>query len=299
MPGPGALSRIVGVFTGWTPPQSGVRNRGLGARHRGEDRAPIIGYRSAMLHDPAFFLAAFLSVTLVGLAKGGFSGLGALGTPILALAISPVAAAAILLPILLVQDVVSVWSFRKTWDGWIVGWMLPGAVVGVALGWGFAEALPVEAILAVLGAITLVFGIWRLWAERGGRTVAASDSPGWVGTGFGVALGFTSQVAHAGGPPFQIWVTPRRLPHLHYVGTSSVMFAVVNWIKVPAYVALGEFTRENLLASAVLVPLAIASTVAGVRLVRRIDPARFYGLIYALMIGLGLKLLWDGLAPLI
>lgn len=251
-----------------------------------------------MLADPAFIAAAIVSVTLVGLAKGGFSGLGALGTPVMALAISPVAAAGILLPILIVQDVVSVWSFRQSWDRWIVAWMLPGALVGVAIGWGFAEVLPVDAVLTAVGAITFVFGLWRLWAERGGRVVAASNSPGWVGSLFGVAMGFTSQVAHAGAPPFQIWVTPRRLEHLTYVGTSSITFAVLNWAKVPAYIALGEFTHENLTASAMLMPVAILSTLAGVWLVRRIEPARFYGLIYVMMVLLGAKLLWDGVAAL-
>jgi len=154
-------------------------------------------------------------------------------------------------------------------------------------------------VLTALGAITLVFGAWRLWVERGGRVVAASNSPGWVGSLFGVAMGFTSQVAHAGAPPFQIWVGPRRLPHLEYVGTSAVTFAVLNWVKVPAYLALGEFTPENLTASAMLVPVAIASTLGGVWLVRRIDPARFYGLMYVLMVLLGGKLLWDGTAALV
>jgi uncharacterized membrane protein YfcA len=251
-----------------------------------------------MLDDPVFIVAAIISVTLLGLAKGGFSGIGALGTPIMALAISPVAAAGILLPILIVQDVVSVWSFRHSWDRWIVAWMLPGGLLGVALGWAFAEVLPVDAVLTALGAITLVFGLWRLWVERGGRVVAASNSPGWVGSLFGVAMGFTSQVAHAGGPPFQIWVTPRRLEHLTYVGTSSIAFAILNWVKVPAYIALGEFTRENLIVSAVMMPVAILSTLLGVWLIRKIDPARFYGLIYLLMVLLGAKLLWDGATAL-
>jgi uncharacterized membrane protein YfcA len=252
-----------------------------------------------MLHDPWFILAAVVAVFLIGLAKGGFAGLGTLGTPILALVISPVAAAGILLPILIVQDAVSVWNFRRDWDSWIVAWMMPGAVIGVVLGWAFAEVLPVSAVLTVVGGITLLFGLWRLWVERGGRVVAASNSPGWIGSLFGVAMGFTSQIAHAGAPPFQIWVAPRRLPHILYAGTSSVTFAILNWVKVPAYIALGEFTRENLTISAMLVPVAIASTLAGVWLVRRIDTARFYGLMYLLMALLGGKLLWDGMAALV
>lgn len=248
-----------------------------------------------LLSDPMTLALAVIAVVILGLAKGGFSGLGALATPLLALSLPPVTAAAVLLPVLMVQDVVSVWSYRKTWDGWIVGWMLPGAVAGIALAAGLAAAVPEERLLVVLGIITLVFGIYRLWIERGGRIVAASSSPGWVGTLFGVAMGFTSQIAHAGGPPFQMWVTPRRLPHEVFVGTSSLTFAAVNWMKVPSYVLLGSFDRQVLEAAALLFPLAIIATLVGVWLVRRMDTARFYTLIYLLMVALGLRLIFQGL----
>lgn len=246
-----------------------------------------------MHYDPATIAIACLAVFILGLAKGGFSGLGALATPLFALAVAPTRAAAILLPILIVQDVVSVWAFRRSWSKWVVGWMLPGALIGIALGYAFAATLPMSAVTGALGAITLGFGLYRLWLERGGRIVAASNSPGWVGALFGIATGFTSQIAHAGGPPLQMWLTPRKLPHLTFVGTSAVLFAVINWAKVPAYAALGELTQENLTVSAMLMPLAIASTFAGVWLIRRIDAARFYTLIYVLMVLLGGKLIWD------
>ena len=250
----------------------------------------------SLLSDPLTFAMLALAVILLGLAKGGLAGVGALATPIVALVLPPTLAAALLLPILIVQDVVSVWSFRKTWDGWIIGWMLPGAAVGIAAGYFLAEQVDEPKLMAALGAITLVFGLYRLWVERGGRVVAASTSPGWVGSLFGVATGFTSQIAHAGGPPFQMWVTPRRLPHLVFVGTSSVLFAAINWIKVPAYIALGAFPREVLVAAALLMPLAIVSTLLTVRWLKRIDGARFYVIIYLLMVLLGAKLMWDGLA---
>lgn len=250
----------------------------------------------SLLSDPLTLAVLALAVILLGLAKGGLAGVGALATPIVALVLPPTLAAALLLPILIVQDVVSVWSFRKTWDGWIIGWMLPGAALGIAAGYFFAEQVDEAKLMAALGAITLAFGVYRLWVERGGRVVAASTSPGWVGSLFGVATGFTSQIAHAGGPPFQMWVTPRRLPHLVFVGTSSILFAAINWIKVPAYIALGAFPHEVLVAAALLMPLAIVSTLLTVRWLKRIDGARFYVLIYLLMVVLGAKLMWDGLA---
>jgi len=250
----------------------------------------------SLLADPLTLLVLAIAVILLGLAKGGLSGVGALATPLVALVLPPTIAAALLLPILIVQDVVSVWSFRKTWDGWVIAWMLPGAAVGIAAGYAYAERVDEAKLMAALGAITLAFGLYRLWVERGGRVVAASTSPGWVGSLFGVATGFTSQIAHAGGPPFQMWVTPRRLPHLVFVGTSSILFAAINWMKVPAYIALGAFPHEVLVAAALLMPLAIGSTLLTVRWLKRIDGARFYVLIYLLMVLLGAKLVWDGLA---
>jgi uncharacterized membrane protein YfcA len=250
----------------------------------------------SILADPVTLAILIVAVVLLGMAKGGLAGVGALATPLAALVLPPATAAALLLPILIVQDVVSVWSFRATWDGWIIGWMLPGAAVGIFGGYYFAEAVNEAQLMAALGGITMLFGLYRLWVERGGRVVAASTSPGWVGSLFGVATGLTSQIAHAGGPPFQMWVTPRRLPHLVFIGTSSILFALINWMKVPAYLALGAFPHEVVVAALLLMPLAIGSTLVTVRWLKRMDPARFYVIIYVLMVLLGAKLLWDGVS---
>lgn len=234
------------------------------------------------------------AVILLGLSKGGFSGAGALSLPALAFVVSPVQAAAILLPILIVQDVVSVWAFRRDWDARILGWMLPGAALGIGMGWLFAASVSPRVILAAVGATSMLFGLYRLWVERRGVPVASAGA-GWLGIVAGVASGFTSQIAHAGQPPFQLWVVPQRLPRDVLVGTTAIFFAIVNWAKLPAYWGLGQFTSDNLMTAAVLLPVAILSTVAGVWVVRRVDPARFYTLIYVLMILVGAKLFSDGL----
>ncbi|NML08220.1 sulfite exporter TauE/SafE family protein [Sphingomonas sp. G-3-2-10] len=244
-----------------------------------------------MITDWHFYALAIPAVILLGLAKGGFSGMGALSLPMLVLAIDPVRAAAILLPILIVQDVVGVWAFRKTVDWTVLGWMLPGAAIGVLLGYWFAASVTPEAVMAVVGLISVLFGLYRLWAERHATPRETARLPEWFGALFGIASGFTSHVAHAGQPPFQLWVLPRNLAPALLVGTTAVFFAVVNWIKVPAYFALGQFSAANLLTAAALLPLAIASTFAGVWLVRKIDPARFYTAIYWLMVLVGAGLI--------
>jgi len=248
-----------------------------------------------MPQDPTFYLLAIPAVLLVGLAKGGFSGMGALGMPLLALAMDPVQAAGILLPILIAQDVIGVAAFRRTWDGRVLAIMLPSAVVGVILGWWFAASVSSRAVLIAVGAISLLFGLYRLWLERGGRIAAPSNASAWIGALFGIATGFTSQIAHAGGPPFQMWVMPRRLERDVLIGTTAIFFAALNWIKVPAYVALGQFTWPNALTTLALLPFALLGSLAGVLLVRRIAMERFYTLMYLLMVAAGAKLLWDGL----
>jgi len=232
-------------------------------------------------------------VILLGLSKGGFVGVGVLSMPMIAQIVPPIQAAAIVLPILIVQDAVGVWAFRRTWDGHVLAVMLPGAVIGIVGGYLFAAHLPEQWVLGALGVISIVFSVQRLWIERGGRVVAAQRLPDWVGFTCGVGAGVTSQIAHAGGPPFQIWVLPMRLQRDILVGTTAIFFAAVNWIKVPAYVALGQFTATNAILTASMLPVAILSTFAGVKLVRSVSPDRFYTMIYLLTLALGVKLIWD------
>ena len=246
-----------------------------------------------MIADPLFYLAATPAVLLIGLSKGGFAGLGLLSLPLLALVVSPVQGAAIMLPILIAQDVVTVWAYRRAWDSRNLAILLPGAALGIGLGYLLASRVSDAAVALAVGVISIAFAMRRLVAER--RGAPAPMRPGVVsGLFWGVVCGFTSMIAHAGGPPFQVYVLPQRLARDIFVGTGAVLFAAINWIKLPPYVALGQFTRENLLTSAALFPLAVLATWLGVLLVRRISGERFYTAIYILLILVGLKLVWQG-----
>ena len=249
-----------------------------------------------MMLSWAFYLVAVPAVILLGLSKGGFAGLGAIAMPLVTLAIDPVRAAAILLPILIAQDVVGVWAFRRTVDWRLLAWMMPGTIVGVSLGYLFAANVPPKMVMAMVGIISVLFGAYRLWVSGHSLSPSVRKWPEFIGSLFGVASGFTSQIAHSGQPPFQIWVLPRNLNRDLLVGTTAIYFAATNWIKVPAYAALGQFSRANLMASASLLPLALASTFAGVWLVRRVSPERFYSVIYFLLILVGIVLIWEAMA---
>lgn len=239
----------------------------------------------------SFYIIASAAVILVGLAKGGFAGLGAAAMPLLALVMDPVAAAGMLLPILMVQDVVSVWAFRRSFDVPTLILTLPGAVVGIFLGWLLASSINEDAVRGFVGVIALSFGVYRLLPMLGIEARLSGPAPSWVGAIMGGVSGFTSQIAHAGGPPFQIWALSRNFPHLVFVGTSSIFFAIINWMKVPAYAALGQFNVYNMTLTALFLPLAILSTILGVKLVKRVSPKRFNLIIQLLMVIIGAELI--------
>lgn len=246
--------------------------------------------------DPLFYLFAAIAVILVGLGKGGFSGLGTASMPVMTLAIDPISGAAILLPLFIVQDIVGVWSFRRDIDWRLLGWTIPGCVLGIFLGWVLATNVAVWVVEAAVGLIALVFGFNQLATKAGAGVALKKPQPDAMGLFWGTVSGFTSQLALAGGPPFQIWALSRKLSRDIFVGTNALFFAVSNWMKVPAFVALGQFTERNALLSGIFLPLAIASTFAGVWLVRRVSPERFVLFINMLMIAVGLKLLWSAFA---
>ncbi|MDQ4419232.1 sulfite exporter TauE/SafE family protein [Sphingobium sp. DEHP117] len=246
--------------------------------------------------EPMSLLLILLSLCSIGFAKGGLAGLGILGMPLMAMVFPPVEAAAILLPVLIAQDAFSVWLYRDSWDKAIVAWMLPGALVGIAAAAIFAASVSPSAILALLGMISMAFGLWRLWMAYHAVAISQPSTRQWPGIIFGFFCGFTSQIGHAGAPPLQMWLIPKRLPHRVFVGTGAVLFAAINWAKVPAFVALGAFSRDSLLLAALFIPVATLATLAGARLVNRMNGPRFYVFANIMLVAIGAKLVWDALS---
>ena len=251
-----------------------------------------------MITNPLFYAAAIPAVTLMGLAKGGFSGLGLLSLPLMALVVSPVQAAAITLPILIVQDVVSVWAYRHAWDKRNVVLLVAGATLGILMGYLLAARVSDGAIKLAVGVISISFAVRRMMLERGAVPPDAVPADTLPGLFWGWVTGFTSMIAHAGGPPFQVYALPLRLDPKILSGTTAIFFAITNALKLVPYFALGQFDADNLTASAALMPLAPLATMAGAWLVRRMRPEIFYPFTYATVAIVAVKLVWDGIAGL-
>ena len=152
-----------------------------------------------MIDDPWFYAAAIPAILVLGLAKGGFGSVGLLVIPILSLTVSPVQAAGITLPILILSDIVAVDSYWGEWDKRVVAIMLPGALIGVAVGWWTASWVGEAEIRLILGVISVAFAL-NYWLRQRREVTPRSPNP-VKGVFWGALSGFTSFVSHAGGPP--------------------------------------------------------------------------------------------------
>lgn len=245
-----------------------------------------------VVHDPVFYAVAVPAVLLVGLSKSGFAaGFGSLATPVLALTLPAPQAAAIMLPLLLAMDATGLQQMWRDRDPVLLRRLLPWGVLGVAVGAALFGLLSPGAVAGLLGVLTLGFLAQRLFfPPRRDKPPA----PHWVGQACATAGGFTSFVAHAGGPPMYAYLLPLRMDPRVVSGTMAVFFAVINGAKLVPYTALGLMDLRNLATSLLLMPVAPLGVWAGVWLVRRVDSTWFYRLAYVGMLLTGLKLLWDG-----
>lgn len=246
--------------------------------------------------SPTELAVTALAVVLVGLSKGGLGGMSLLGVPLMALVMPPVTAAAILLPVLMAMDLVSVTSWRRWVDWQIMRRILPGAVAGIGVGWATAELVSDSVVRLIVGLLSLAFVIRALTGtDRAATRAGARPAAAWF---WGGLAGYTSFVAHAGAPPLQIYMMPLRLDPKLFTGTTVMFFAATNALKLIPYAALGEFDADNLSRAGTMLPLAVAATWLGGWVVRHMRASIFYPFTYVSVALVGLKLVWDGLAGL-
>lgn len=242
-----------------------------------------------IITDPMFYAVAIPAVTLLGISKGGFVGIGASAVPLLSLAIPAPQAAALLLPILLTQDVLSVWVYHRDFSAWNLKVLIAGAVVGVILSTLVATSVSNDVVKLSVGIIAILFVATRIaapWIEHHLPKPGVASGLFW-----GVIAGFASAIANAGSPPYQIHMLPQRLPKMTFVGTTAIYFAASNVMKIPSYAVLGQLTWTNMLTGVTLIPIAAATNFLGVYLVRRVSMEAFYRIAYALFLILGLELI--------
>jgi uncharacterized protein len=244
-----------------------------------------------------FWVAAVAAASAVGMGKGGLPLVGMLAVPIMALVMSPVMAAGLLLPVYVVSDMFGLYAYRREFDRRVLAIILPGALFGVGIGWATASLVTEAAVTLLVGIIGLAFGLNLVLR----RKIEVKPSQPQVAPGlfWGTVTGFTSFVSHAGGPPYQVYVLPLGLTKAVFAGTSTIAFTVINAVKLVPYYALGQLTLGSLEVAAILSVPAVLAVFAGVRLVKWLPEKLFFQIVSWALLVISLKLIWDGWAGLV
>lgn len=243
------------------------------------------------MEQAAFWVVASVAAVLVGMGKGGVPVVAMLSVPLMSLVMPPVMAAGLLLPIYVVSDMFGLYAYRRAFNRRVLAILVPATTIGVGLGWATAHLVPAALVTGIVGLIGAVFAANLL--SR--RNTLPTPQPARVAPGmfWGAATGFTSFVSHAGAPPYQVYIMPLRLSKEVFAGTSTILFAYVNAIKLVPYWALGQINLANLKTTAILCIPASLAVFAGVKLVRWLPERLFFQLVTWALLILSVKLLWD------
>ena len=217
-----------------------------------------------------------------------------LSVPTMSLVISPMQGAALLLPIYLISDIYGVYIYRGSFSLRNLLILIPAGVVGIIAGYLLADQISDDAVRVVIGFVGLAFLAMRMRVRVKGKGEARpADVP--RGIFWGSVAGFTSFVSHAGGPAFQIYTLPQQLSKLSFAGTSTILFAVINWMKVPPYFALGLMESVDFRTISVLAPVAIFGAWAGYRIIRLVPERIFFLMIEIALFVISINLIRVGL----
>jgi uncharacterized membrane protein YfcA len=190
------------------------------------------------------------------------------------------------------MDVMGLMALVKQSDKALLKLLIPAGLCGTVIGTLLFGLLSAPVVAGVVGGITLGFLAIRLVFPP---KASAPPPPRWLGFVLGSTAGFTSFVAHAGGPPVSFYLLPLRLDPIRFTATLAVLFTVINFSKWLPYAWLGLIDLRNLSTSLALAPFAPVGVWLGLKVVRNINMLWFYRLFHLGMLLTGTKLVWDAL----
>ena len=234
---------------------------------------PLMPTLDSLINQPLLSLLLLVAAFIVGMSKGGLASLGMLSVPILSIFMSPMVAAVLLLPIYILSDIIGAYLYRHEFSRANVKVLIPAGLCGILLGWALASVVSDNAVALMIGVMGVVFCLYTWLFKKADTPAAEATLP--KGMFWGTLSGFTSFITHAGGPPFQIYVLPQKLPKMVFAGTVTIVFAVINLAKIIPYYNLHPHNLETLQVSLVLLPAAALGTFVG-RIVTKRLPTKWF-----------------------
>jgi uncharacterized membrane protein YfcA len=241
--------------------------------------------------DPWFWAVGVFAVFLTGISMGGVGGgAGGVSTPLLSLVISPVAAAAIMLPVLCLMDIFGIRAYLWKWDVAVTRRIVAGGLLGTVGGALTVSWLDDNWIRIMLGVIALGFLAWSYLPRH--NVPKPSNRAGWL---LSALSGYTTFITHAGGPPVIGYMLALRMEKVAFISTSLVFFAAMNYAKILPYVWLGLLDARTIATGLALFPVGLGGIYFGIWLQKRMSPLIFYRVVHVLLFLTGTKLLYDGI----
>ena len=238
-----------------------------------------------------YFWLAGVGSFLVGLSKGGLPSVGMLSVPLLSLMLPPMQATTLLLPIYVISDMVGIYLYRQNYSATNLKILIPAGMGGVLIGWMVVSSISDAVFSLLLGLVGVTFCL-NMWLRK---APTEAKPPGrWAGYFWGALSGLTSFISHSGAPPFQMYILPQRLPKLVFAGTSTIFFAEVNLAKIYPYQSLRPYSTDMLSEALGLIPFAIAGTLVGAFLTKKINDKWFFLFIQISLFLVSLKLMAKG-----
>lgn len=242
------------------------------------------------------WVVAALAAVLVGVSKGGISGLGFLPVVIFAQVLpSTRQSTGFVLPLLIFGDVVAVLNYRRHTQWSHLGKLFPWTAAGVLVGYFAMGRIDDRQTAKLIGLIVVGLVILHLWRRRQEKLAGAGvelEHGWWFAPMIGVLAGFTTLVANAAGPLMAIYLLAMHLPKMAFVGTGAVFFMLLNWFKVPFMVNLGLITADSVKFNLFLAPAVLVGTFTGRWLLTRINQKWFENLALGLSALGAMRLLW-------
>lgn len=245
-----------------------------------------------------YWSVAVIAVLITGISKSGFAGgAGAVAVPLLSLVMPPLQAIALMLPLLIIMDGFSVKLWWGQYNRTLLIALIPASLIGVAIGYATADQLSEDWIRLLLGMIAIAFVLMQFLSSR---ESGKQQKPNAVlGAVAGASAGFTSFLAHAGGPPLNMFLLKQKLQRSEFLATAVYFFAAINLFKLYPYIALEQFNKQILWQGAILIPVALIGVALGKWLQAHLSQKVFLNIIYVLLFGLGCKLIYSALSELI
>tara|TARA_Y100000590_G_scaffold470426_1_gene664815 strand:+ start:3122 stop:3859 length:738 start_codon:yes stop_codon:yes gene_type:complete len=244
------------------------------------------------MFDFYFYITAIPAVMIFGISKGGFAGpITILAVPLMSMAISPVIAAGIMLPILIVMDITALYFYWNKWKIEIVKLIIPPSIVGILIGSLTFSYISDDGVRIIIGSIAILFILFTV-LQSGNLLIKPTKKKGMF---WSTIAGYTSFLIHAGGPPLNFYLLPLKMDKTIYVATFTLAFAIINAVKLIPYYFLGQLATSNMLISLILLPLAPIGIIIGYYLHKKVSEKIFYNLIYFFLAIGGIKLIYDGI----